>query len=504
MNIPRLVMSTLTAALSAAGLGLLTRSHSAEITEGPSPLRLLGNGVGRNMANPTVKNLPAEWSVEAGKQKNVKWAAKLGTRAYAGAVVAGGKVFIATNREDPAKGGVLKCLRAADGQLLWQALHEELPQEITKDGINSGVAATPAVEGNRLYYVNNRGEVICADTEGFHDGKNDGVQDEPAQGKTDADVVWRLDMLKELDVYPHKVPACSPLVVGDLLFVTTCNGVDEETVRSPKAPSFIAVDKRTGKVKWTDNSPGDKIILGQWSNPAYAEVNGKGQVIFGGGDGWLRAFEPQTGKPIWQFDCNPKAAKTGPRGGRNYLVSTPVVYDNKVYVGVGQEPGQGVGPGHLWCVDLTKTGDVSPVNDNFDPKAEANKGSALVWHLGGPIPKGGDRDYAFYRTVGACAIHDGLLYASDIAGYLYCLDAATGKQHWVHDMKAEVWASPYYADGKVYQATKDGDVHVLAHGKELKPLGKIEMNEAISCAPVAADGVLYVVTDKNLYAIAAK
>src|SRR5262249_50260102 len=158
--------------------------------------------------------------------------------------------------------------------------------------------------------VNNRCEVICASTEGLHDGKNDGVQDEKYKTPHDADIIWRLDMMKDLDVFPHKLPNCSPLIAGDLLFVTTGNGaeagdgVEGAKVRSPKAPSFIAVNKRTGKVVWQDNSPGEQIMLGQWSNPAYAVVKGKAQVIFGGGDGWLRGFEAETGKPVWKFDCN--------------------------------------------------------------------------------------------------------------------------------------------------------------------------------------------------------
>ena len=269
----------------------------------------------------------------------------------------------------------------------------------------------------------------------------------------------------------------------------------------PEAPSFIAVNKHTGKVVWKDNSPGDKIILGQWSNPAYAVVNGKPQVIFGGGDGWLRAFEPETGKPIWKFDCNPKAADAKTKGSPNYIVATPVVWDNKVYVGVGQEPSLGSGMGHFWCVDITKTGDLSPVNDNFDPKAEINKNSGLVWHYGGPAQGQSDRDYVFGRTLSTCAIQDGLLYISELAGYLHCLDARTGQKYWDYDLKAEVWGSPYWVDGKVFIGTGDGDVHVFAHGKEKKVLGKIEMEDAINSTPFAHNGVLYVMTMKNLFAI---
>ena len=67
-----------------------------------------------------------------------------------------------------------------------------------------GICSMPAVEGNRLYYVSNRCELVCADTEGFADGKNDGVQDEHDTGPTDADIIWRLDMIKDLKVSPHR------------------------------------------------------------------------------------------------------------------------------------------------------------------------------------------------------------------------------------------------------------------------------------------------------------
>ena len=74
-------------------------------------------------------------------------------------------------------------------------------------------------------------------------------------------------MRKELGVVPRFLASCSPLVAGDLVFVVTGNGVGGEKAKvvAPKAPSFLAVNKTTGKVVWSDNSPGDKIMEGQWS-----------------------------------------------------------------------------------------------------------------------------------------------------------------------------------------------------------------------------------------------
>jgi hypothetical protein len=69
----------------------------------------------------------------------------------------------------------------------------------------------------------------------------------------------------DLGVFPHNLAACSPLVVGELVFVVTGNGVDQGHVKipAPDAPSFIAVNKKTGAVVWKDNSPGRNIMHGQ-------------------------------------------------------------------------------------------------------------------------------------------------------------------------------------------------------------------------------------------------
>jgi outer membrane protein assembly factor BamB len=468
---------------------------------------MAGCSLSRNPVNTKDKNIPTEWSTEDGQQKNINWKAKLGKVTYGGPVIAGGKIFVGTNNDaprDPAvKGdrGIIMCFRERDGQFLWQAVHD-FPASLDPQGRNQGIGSTPAVEGDRLYYVSNSCELVCAATAG-----------EP--GKKVAKFLWRLDMMKELGVFPDYLANCSPLLAGDLVFVCTSNGVDaqegEAKLPAPEAPSFIAVNKKTGKVVWQDNSPGKGILEGQWSSPAYAVVNGKAQVIFGGGDGWLRGFEAETGKPIWKFDCNPKAAvyKPGGRGTRNYIVATPVVDDNKVYVGIGEDPEWGPGVGHLWCIDITKTGDLSPVNDNFDPKAPVNQKSGLVWHYGGAFDEATadkvNRKYVFGRTMSSCAVHDGLLYVAELGGFLHCLDAKTGQPYWVYDTKAEIWGSPAWVDGKVYIGTGDGDVHILAHGKTMKLLGKVEMNDGqIYSTPVVANGILYIMTMKSLWAIANK
>jgi outer membrane protein assembly factor BamB len=484
------------------------RAEDAPAQVGLRDWPMWGGTIHRNLASLVAKNIPDTWDTKKGKEKNIKWTARLGTMAYGGPVVAGGKVFVGTNngkpRDPKIRGdkGVLLCFRESDGQFLWQIVHDKLPNPDENDFPNQGVLSAPVVEGNCLYYVSNRCELVCADTEG-----------DPTTGK--GKIVWKLDMIKELGVYPCYASNSSPLIVGDLVFAVTSNGVfpNKNDIPSPKAPSFVAVDKHTGKVVWTDNSPGDKIMDGQWSSPVAAQVNGRMLVIYAGGDGWLYAFEAKSGKLVWKFDCNPKGTKFQlTRGDKSYIIATPVVYDNKLYVAVGLQPDFCHGAGHLWCVDITKEPknkdkDISPVNNNFDPKAPVNKDSGLVWHHGGPVvpkPEGEGREVIFARTISTVAIHDGLVYAAEMDGFLQCLDARTGKKYWEYDLKDSTWCSPFYVDGKVFLGTKGGDMFVFRPGKELKEPGKISMDHPLEVPPVAVNGVLFVNTGSNLYAIASK
>jgi outer membrane protein assembly factor BamB len=465
---------------------------------------LFGGTRQRNMVNTVEKNIAAEWDITKGKDGGVLWSADMGSKAYGGPVVADGKVFVGTNNTNPrdpkfqGDKGVLMCFRQKDGQFLWQQVHDKLPAGRVNDWPEEGICSTPVVEGKRLWYVSNRCEVVCSDTDGH--------------------IKWSYDMIGKLNVFPHNLATCSPLVAGDLVFIITSNGVDEGHVNipSPRAPSFLALKKDSGELVWQSNAPGNKILHGQWSNPVYTEIDGKPQVIFPGGDGWMRAYTPDKGELLWKFDCNPKNSqyRLGPSGTRSDFLSTPVVWENKLYIGVGQDPEHEVGVGHFWCIDLEKATrfgannpehDVSPVNDNFDPAAEVNKNSALAWHFGGKASQAEaekiGRNYYFGRTMSTAAVHDGLVYAADLGGNVFCLDARTGKEYWEHSTGSHTWSSPYWVDGKVYLGNDDKVMLVFTHGKEKKDPKEIEMDGTIRATPTAVDGVLYVMTENKLYAI---
>jgi outer membrane protein assembly factor BamB len=411
-----------------------------------------------------MKNVPSEWDVKT--KKNIKWVAELGSQSYGNPVVAKGMVFVGTNNE-------------LLGEFLWQQTHAKLEAGRANDWPYQGVASSPLVEGERLYYVSNRGVVFCLDINGFRDNENDGpFMDEPLKGQFDADVIWSFDMLEEVGSYPHNMSNSSPVVHGDLIYLSTSNGQDESHVHipSPQAPSIIALNKNTGKLVWEDNSPEDRILHGQWSTPAVGTIGGVLQVVSAQGDGWVRGYEAESGKKLWEFDTNPKDA-VWPRT-RNELIATPVIYQDRVYIGNGQDPEHGEGVGHFYAIDPTKRGDITQ--------------TGRIWHF--------DK---IRRTISTAAIADGLVYVSDFSGYLHCLDANTGQEYWVHDMLAAVWASPFLIDGKVYLGDEDGDVVVMAHSKEKVVIGEMNMGSAVYGTIVPANGTLFLNNRSQLFAISA-
>ena len=465
------------AALLSAPLFYLAASN-AESNKTDWPM--WGGTPDRNMVSP-MTGLPGEWDVDS--KKNVKWVAELGSQTYGNPVVAGGMVFVGTNNEGlrdpstPGDKGVLMAFRESDGEFLWQAVTDKLASGRANDWPFQGVCSSPLVEGDRLYYVNNRGEVVALDIHGFRDGENDGpYKDESSTRETDPDILWVFDMMEEVGVFQHNMANSSPVAYGDLLYVSTSNGQDESHVNvpAPLSPDLIAINKHTGELVWEDEPAGEAILHGQWSTPTVGGIGRTAQVIMPQGDGWVRGFDPQTGKLLWEFDTNPKDA-VWPRT-RNNIISTVVIYDNIVYLANGQDPEHGEGVGHLYAIDATKRGDITE--------------SGLLWHY--------DK---IRRSISTPSIHDGLIYYPDFSGFLHVLDAKTGEVAYVYDTLAAVWGSTMVVDGKVYLGDEDGDVIVLQAGREEKLLAEMNLGSSVYSTAVPANGTLFIATRNQLFAL---
>jgi outer membrane protein assembly factor BamB/pimeloyl-ACP methyl ester carboxylesterase len=464
----------------------------------------------RNMVS-EEKGLPDGFDPATGR--NIRWTARLGTQTYSTPVVAGGRVLIGTNNDAPRdprhKGdrGVLMCFDEKDGRLCWQLVCPKITTSNYWDWPRDGLCSPATVEGDRVYVVSNRGEVMCLDLRGMANGNDGPYRDEarhcsPADeppiepGATDADILWLFDMIKEQGVRQHDSAHCSILLHGDFLYVNTSNGLNDahNMVPAPDAPSLIVLDKNTGRLVARDNERiGPLIFHSTWSSPALGEVGGRPLVFFGGGDGVVYAFEalktaPPAGevaalKRVWRFDCDPTAPKTNVHQyirnrevSPSNIKSMPVFHDNRVYVTVGGDVWWGKNQAWLKCIDATRTGDITRDGE--------------VWSY--PLDR---------HSMCTPSVWGGMVFVADSGRKIHCVDAATGKPVWVHETRGDSWASTLAADGKVYAATRNGEVWILATSREKQVLGCIDMDSPIHGSPVAANGVLYVATMKNLYAL---
>jgi outer membrane protein assembly factor BamB len=498
--------------------------------------------------------------VDLATTKNVLWVARMGSQTYGNPTVSNGRLFVGTNNEgrgDPRFKGdhsVVKCLDAATGKEIWTLTVPKLGGGKVNDWEYLGICSSPTVVDDRVYLVTNRCEVVCLDVNGMADG-NQGLQDEgqamsllgttpqpPVEVKaTDADILWRYDMLTELGIFPHNITSSSILVVGDILYCSTSNGVtyDHTDIPSPKAPTLVALNRkiaerpgaRPAEILVGEEGSGlsKRIFHGVWTSPCWGEIDGKGVILFGGPDGFCYAFDPDPVKDAdgfgvfpekWRFDCNPpnyryrdgdksKPIRYASLGeGPSEILATPVFYKGRVYAPIGQDPEHRGGPGNLTCLDA----------------ATGRK----VW------------DLRINRSMSTCSIVNDLLYLVDFNGWLYCIDANDGKLYWNYDSLSEVWCSTLVADGKVYLGGMDkrmtvfstdrmkkladefgGGIEVevvrkkLILKKEEKTVREISGDEVeaifheatfpaeIHCTPIVAQGALYVATFRYLYAIKA-
>jgi outer membrane protein assembly factor BamB len=497
-----------------------------------------GGSGNRNMVSPET-GLPVTFTrgtrttggVDSRTATNLKWATKVGSAVYGNPTVADGRVYVGTDdfslmgndRFRRTRGGLVQCLNEATGELIWRLVipqRTNLPKELHFGFQHLGVCSSPTVDGRRVYVVTNADEVICLDVQGMANGNDGPFTDEArymvgpavapvALTESDADILWRFDLMDELGVRPHDAASCSILLNGDMLYVGTSNGVDgpHKKVLAPDAPALIVLDKRSGRLLAVEEDGlSARLYHAQWSSPSLGVVGGRTLIFIGGGDGVCYAFAALTGVPeqpialekVWSYDCNPPHYKMrdgklipyyegdkrkrystnkndGAFVGPSQIIATPVFHDGRIYVALGQDPAHGRGKGMLHCIDATQTGDITE--------------SARIWAYDG-----------LDRTISTAAVADGLVYQADIAGRLHCLEADTGQCCWVHDTKCETWGGPLVADGRLYFGNKRM-FYVMAAGREPQLLSEVRLGNPIYSTPIAANGVLYIASQHYLWAV---
>jgi outer membrane protein assembly factor BamB len=496
--------------------GLLTSGALAVLVPGlpAADQPQWGQAWTRNMVS-NERGLPDSFDPKSGK--NIKWVAPIGTETHGTPIVAGGRIYIGTNNGEPrdpkqtGDRGVLMCFAESTGEFLWQLVVPKREEDKYHDWPNTGWSSPVTVEGDRIYTVSNRGEVLCLDPLGMANGNDGPYRDEglhmlpkgtnapataSAPGPRDADILWLFDLTAGAGIWSHDGAHSSILIHGDYLYLNSGTGVDNthKAIRTPDAPSLVVFNKRTGKyVARDDEHLAPDIFHCTWSSPSLAVVKGKPLIFFAAGTGVVFAFEPVAGEPagggvqklkkVWQFDFDPAAPKhevhkysKNLAEGPSNIYGMPVVVDGRLYVAGGGDLWWGKNAAWLKCVDPTGSGDVTK--------------SAEIWTY--PLEK---------HVMSTPAVYQGMIFIADTGRKFHCVDARSGQALWTHDINGQVWASPLVADDKVYLGTRSGDFYIFAASREKQVLSASSLVNPISGTATAANGVLYVATMKNLYAI---
>src|SRR5436190_1532933 len=191
----------------------------------------------------TIQFKPNSEEIDLSDSANIKWVVKLGSQTYGNTVVASGKVLIGTNNATPRDPrfkddkSLLICFNEYNGDFLWQLTVPKLASGKVNDWEYLGLLASPFVEGDKVYVVTSRCEVVCLDLNGQSNGNQGPFMDEGqymvGTGKPkvevtpkDADILWHYDMMDELGVFPHNVTCSSVKTLGDRVYTCTSNGQD--------------------------------------------------------------------------------------------------------------------------------------------------------------------------------------------------------------------------------------------------------------------------------------
>jgi outer membrane protein assembly factor BamB len=263
----------------------------------------------------------------------------------------------------------------------------------------------------------------------------------------DGKVRWRNTELKYPPVHGN---GGSPILAGELL-VFSCDGGSD--------PFVAALERGTGKVRWKVPRGIDAFKSFSFSTPLLIEVNGAKQIVSPGSDA-VMAYEPATGKEIW---------RVGYPGGYS-VIPRPVHGHGLVFVCTGYESPR------LLAIRPDGRGDVTATH--------------VAWRARQGVP----------HTPSLLLDGDELYMVSD-AGFASCLDARTGREHWRKRLPGAYSASPLLAGGRVYFQNEAGTGVVVRAGKEYKELARNALDERTLASYAAADGALFIRTDRHLYRI---
>ena len=265
----------------------------------------------------------------------------------------------------------------------------------------------------------------------------------------DGKPLWNVD-LGRVDMGAYDIPtfewgpASSPIIWNDLV-VLQCD---------TQADSFvIALDAATGRTVWKT----DRDELPSWGTPTVATTTAGPELVTNASN-FIRGYDPRTGRELWRL------------GGSSKITAPTPIFDRGLFVvASGRAPER-----PLFAVRGGGRGDVA--------WSKTGRGSYM------PTP----------------IVYDGILYVLGNNGVFDAYELETGQEIYrqrLEHLGSGFSASPVAADGRLYLTNEDGEILVVAAGREFRHIVTNAMGELLMATPALSDGVMYVRSSNSLFAI---
>ncbi len=404
------------------------------------------NGDGKSVAT----DLPLEFS----ETQNIRWRIPIRDKGWSSPVVWSDQIWLTTGREDGTELFAI-CVDKDTGKIMHdiKVFDVAQPQSEYPD-LNSHATPTPIVEKDRVYVHFGTYGTACLDTKS-------------------GEKLWeRRDLNTD-----HRVrPASSPIIDGDSLFLTF-DGVDVQFI--------AALNKHTGDTLWLRNREvdfdmatmlkaegfSDADIEGtqkekpndnkkSYATPTIIEYQGKRQLISPAAGATI-SYDPMTGDELWRVRH---------RGMGFNVACRPIFENSLVYLTTGVAK-------QLLAIRPSGTGDITDTH--------------VAWSVRRRTPE-----------IPSPLIVDDLMFMITEGGVVSCLEAKNGNEVWKGRLDGDYWASPLYADGRIYFFSRDGNVSVISAAREFEILAENEFDEGFIASPAVAGNTIIVRSLTHLYCFA--
>lgn len=367
-------------------------------------------------------------------------------------VILGGRLYTLVRHAPgtPAEAEKVICLDARTGKILWENIFNVYLSDVPAERVGwSSIVADP--ESNTVFAHGVCGVFTAIDA---------------ATGKTK----WQRSLHEEfgfLSTYGGRTNV--PVVFEDLVIASAVVTGWGDTARP--AHRFLGMDKATGEVRWmngTKELPEDTT----YSTPSLAVLDGEAALVFGSSDGSIWNFQPRTGRATWNF-----------RLSRRGINTPPLVDGDTIYISQSEENLDNTSMGSATAFKGTGSGDITATTALWQRKGLMD-GRSMPVVLGERVyfAEDGAKLFVFDKNTGEPIGRPQKLLGTIIRG------------------------SPLVANGKIYVCSTSG-FHVIeptADGFKFVHRMRLDEEDEITASPIAADGLLYLVTGARIFCIGAQ